>query len=342
MSRRRRRPVVQIGDNPIMPDDARSLLLRSKRLAVRLLPPILTEALRVAFAKRRAQPEPAPPTQEAILSATDITEPEPSAAPPPPPDPELAPPPEWEIVPDTADTWDGLGGWDHQSIVATQRAKWPDFLKTVEGPGLMGRSHEAINAMPDLATHNTIISFGYALGRVCTPGRTVSMLDWGGGLGHYCLYARALFPEQDFEFHIKDLPGLCAAGAELLPDVTFHADDATALARSYDFVLASSAVHYARDPYAKMLELCAAARQRILITRTPVLDVGTDVLVVQRPHRYGYLTEYAGWVMNRQRLVDSVEANGFVLERQFLIGEQPYLPDMEEQAQYYGFLFRKR
>ena len=310
-----------------------SLTLRAKRIAVRWLPPIVSDALRTTLAKRR--PAAAQTVREPVQPAT--AQPLDVASPVEPVESPAAL--EWEIMPDTDETWASLGGWDHGSIVETQLAKWPGFLQSVAGPGMMGRSHEATAAQIDLATHNTIISFGYALGRSCDRERTVSVLDWGGGLGHYAVYARVLFPEQAFDFHVKDLPGLCSAGANLLPDVTFHADDQAALSRSYDFVLASSAVHYVRDPYAKIAELCAASGQRLLITRTPVLEHGDDVLVVQRPHRYGYITEYAGWMMNRRRLIESVEAQGFRLERQFLVGEQPYLPDMEEQAQYYGFLF---
>jgi putative methyltransferase (TIGR04325 family) len=333
-----------------MSDPAPSPVSLLKRVAVRLLPPIVTDAIRALLARRRetrAEPATLAAAESAVPSfavADGPREIAPIPAPDSPAEPALAAtpePPEWEIVPDTDEVWASLAGWDHDSIVATQLAKWPDFLKTVAGPGLMGRSHEATHGGVDLATHNTLLSFGYALGRVCSDGAEVSVLDWGGGLGHYALYAKALFPEQRFDFHVKDLPGLCVAGSALLPDVTFHDDDSSAFARSYDFVLASSAVHYARDPYRKMRELCAVARRRILITRTPILEDGDDALVVQRPHRYGYLTEYAGWMMNRRRLIDSVEANGFVLERQLLIGERTHLPDITEQAQYYGFLFRR-
>lgn len=307
-----------------------------KRIAVRWLPPVIGDALRALLAK--ARPAPYQPDPEAAPPSTEL--------PPetPPVEPTLVLPeelPEWEIVPNTAETWASLGGWDHDSIVATQLAKWPRFLETVEGPEPLGRSHEATDGHLDLATHNTLISFGYALGLACESGRTVSVLDWGGGLGHYAIYARALFPRQSFDFHVKDLPGLCAAGRDLVDGVTYHTDDSTALARSYDFVLASSAVHYARDPHQKIRELCAASSQYIFITRTPILEGSDDTLVVQRPHRYGYFTEYAGWMLNRQRLIDTVEMQGFRLERQFLVGERTHVPNIDEQAQYYGFLFRK-
>ena len=32
----------------------------------------------------------------------------------------------------------------------------------------------------------------------------------------------------------------------------------------------------------------------------------------------GYMTEYAGWMMNRERFIDCLDKAGFALERQFL------------------------
>ena len=126
-----------------------------------------------------------------------------------------------------------------------------------------------------------------------------------------------------------------------MPEVTFSSDE-DVLARSYDFVFASSAVHYERDPYRVLERLTEASRQWLLITRTPILERHEDMLVVQRPYTYGYMTEYAGWMMNRSRLVTCLDQAGFALERQLLIGEQPYLPMLDERPQYYGFLFRRK
>jgi hypothetical protein len=62
---------------------------------------------------------------------------------------------------------------------------------------------------------------------------------------------------------------------------------------------------------------------------------------VQRPYMYGYMTEYPGWFMNRTRLFEFMNKRGFSLERQFLVAEQPNVPNSPEPAHYYGFLFRR-
>jgi putative methyltransferase (TIGR04325 family) len=301
-----------------------------RRIVLLFVPPIIANPLRSLWHARRRR---AAPVELPVVATPPPPEPAPVAV--------AAEPPEWEIVADTDATWAALPGWDHGSIAALQAAKWPEFVRSVEGPGMLGRSHEGTAGLPDLATHNTLMTFGYALSRSCGGLATASVLDWGGGVGHYALYSRALLPGVAFDYHVKDLPGLCEAGRSLAPDVTFHDGDETALARRYDFVIASSSIQYVRDPHAMLRRLCEASKEYLLITRTPFLEKHDDMLVVQRPHRYGYMTEYAGWFMNLDRFIQSAAENGFVLDRQFLIGEQPYLPDFEGPVQYYGLLFRR-
>jgi putative methyltransferase (TIGR04325 family) len=255
------------------------------------------------------------------------------------PDPPL---PEWEMVPDSDEVWTVHEGWAHDSIVETQLSKWQSFLASTEGPLPIGQSHEASpDAPPNFATHNTILTFGYVLGRVGATRGRLNILDWGGGLGHYYVYARKLFPELSLDYVIKDLPGLCAVGKTLLPDVTFVADEKEALSRRYDLVFASSSLHYTRDCYGLLARLCDSAENWIMITRTPIIEHHDDFVVVQRPHVYGYMTEYAGWFINRTRLVDFMADRKFRLERQFLVAEQPNVPNAPERAHYYGFLFRR-
>jgi putative methyltransferase (TIGR04325 family) len=251
--------------------------------------------------------------------------------------------PSWEMVPDSADIWERQSaGWSHGSIVETQCRKWQDFLASVDGARPLGQSHEAApGSVPDVGTHNTIMSFAYALGRAAAGRQRVSVLDWGGGIGHYFVYARRLYPEFDLDYVIKDLQGLCEAGRERLPEATFVSESTQALMRRYDFVFASSSLHYVRDCYALLDRLCASAGNWLMVTRTPFLEMHEDFVVVQRPHMFGYITEYPGWFLNRKRFIDFVTTRGFSLDREFLVAECPHVPNAFEQGQYRGFLFRR-
>src|SRR6185312_968902 len=110
----------------------------------------------------------------------------------------------------------------------------------------------------DVSAHNTVMTFAYLLGRIAAERRegTPSVLDWGGGLGHYYQYARTLYPTTEFEYWIKDLPELCAVGGPRNPGAHFTSDETQALGRRYDLVFASSSLHYARDVYGLIERLC--------------------------------------------------------------------------------------
>lgn len=252
--------------------------------------------------------------------------------------------PEWEMMPDEDAVWRASEGWSHSSIAERQTEKWEAFVDAFNGSQPFGRSHEAaVDAPIDVSAHNTVMIFAYLLGRIAAERSegAPSVLDWGGGIGHYYQYARALYPATTFDYWIKDLPELCAAGAPRNPGACFVSDEKEALGRSYDLVFASSSLHYTRDVYGLVKNLCKAAERYFMVTRTPFIESHNDFVVVQRPHRYGYLTEYAGWFLNRTRFQNFVSTCGFVLDREFLLAERPHVENAPEQCHYRGFLFRR-
>ena len=286
---------------------AKNVLSRLKHIIRLLLPPILLEAL------RKVRNYIATPAR-----------------------------PEWEAMPNTDAVWTAHPGWAHGSIAETQRMKWSAFLASIEGTRPFGWPHEAPTDVPiDIGAHNMIVTFGYVLGRTALGKRRISVLDWGGGIGHYYLYARRLQPELALDYVIKDLPSLCAVGQSLLPEPTFTSDDAQALSRRYDLVFASSSLQYNRNFYDVLGQLCDVAAGWLMVTRSPFVEHSDDFVLVQRPYAYGYLTEYAGWVMNRKRFVDFVQSRGLVLDREFMLAERPHVPNAREQCRFCGFLFRR-
>jgi putative methyltransferase (TIGR04325 family) len=251
---------------------------------------------------------------------------------------------EWEYLPGGWEEHDGrVAGWNVASVAQTQRSKWDEFRRAVQGTGPLGVAHEAARpSAEDYAAHNTVACFGYVLALAARGKDRLSLLDWGGGLGHYAVLARALLPDTALDYHCKDLPLLCRAGREVLPDATFHEDDGAALARRYDLVLASSSLQYSRDWRGTLAGLAAAAAGYLYVTRLPVVRRAPSFVVVQRPHRYGYHTEYLGWFLNREELLGHARGLGVELVREFLIQERPAVPGAPEQPEYRGFLFRAR
>lgn len=252
-------------------------------------------------------------------------------------------PSEWVYCPEGwPEAGPDLAGWDVESVAEVQLRLWPEFQRLTAGAGPLGINHTdfAPNGQ-SVSAHNTIITFGYALARAAGGKPEVSLLDWGGGIGHYGAFARALLPGTRIDYHCKDLAGLCAAGRKVFPEGTFHDSEQSCAGRTYDLVLASSSLHYSRDWPVVLTFLAEVARDYVLITRLPVVREAPSFVVAQYPHGCGYMTGYPGWFLNRSDLLREADRSGLRLERELLVDEQPEVPGAPEPGRYAGFLFRR-
>jgi putative methyltransferase (TIGR04325 family) len=295
------------------------LSVRARLVAKGLTPPYLWSALKRAKDRRR-----------------------PAAVPPPPPPPEPESLPEWEYAPEG---WARpAGGWDVEAVVRTYRRRWPSFLAATAGPGPLGVNHEVPAGTPvprdDVDAQHIVLAYGYALALAAGGKATVSVLDWGGGPGHYAVLAEALLPGVELDYHSRDLSGLVALGRELLPRHSFHDDDAC-LARRYDLVLVSGSLQYSEDWRGTLAALAGATAGLLYVTRLPVALASPPFVVLQRVQPYGYETEYLGWVLNRDELVEHARAVGLELVRELILpvwlsaAGAPEAPTGQR-----GFLFR--
>lgn len=299
-----------------------------KRIAILLLPPVVTDLLR-RLRQRRALPTGAGESQvvSAVQELRAIVR-------------ETAP--EWEAVAES--DWIVSNGWLHQSIVDTQVEKWAGFAGSIVAPKALGMAHEATPGTPvNVSAHNIIMTFAYVLGRAITTAshRPITVLDWGGGIGHYAMLAKELYPETPIDYTISELPPLAEAGRKLVPGATFTSDGVAELSRGFDLIYASSSLQYVQDIYAMLARMAASGSRWIMICRMPFVDQVDDFVVVQRPGRYGYDTEYTGWFLNRGKFVGFMQQHGYQLDREFLNDERPVVTGAAEQCSYRGFLFRR-
>jgi putative methyltransferase (TIGR04325 family) len=252
---------------------------------------------------------------------------------------------EWSYAPKgwaQVDTDVAADGWDVENVAQMYAKRWPAFVETLEGKDPLGAIHVVPlgRSLPreDLTSHNMVMVFGYALALSSRKTDELSILDWGGALGHYHALARVLVPDLELDFHCKELPAVCEQGRRVSPEVTFHETDAC-LEQSYDLVLASGAVQYAADWAELFTRLARAARGYLLITKVPVTDVPSFV-VLQRAHRYGYDTEYLGWALNRREIRTLAATVGVELVREFFLSATLEVADAPGSIHHAGFLFR--
>jgi putative methyltransferase (TIGR04325 family) len=252
-------------------------------------------------------------------------------------------PPEWQCLPEGWRTSDPrVKGWNVESIVDTQRAKWPEAVRLARGTGPLPVHLWASDlSRPNAGASTVLMAYGYVLALAAWKKDRLILLDWGGGVGHYKLISQALLPHVEIEYHCKDVPLLCKAGRELQPSGRFHEDDESCFARDYDLVLASGSLEYVEDWKYVTRRLAEASRRYLYITRLPVVHRAGSFTVIQRPYRHGYVTEYVSWVLNRQEFLGHAGSLGLRLIREILLGTGPRIHGAPEQCEFIGFLFSR-
>jgi putative methyltransferase (TIGR04325 family) len=252
---------------------------------------------------------------------------------------------EWEYIPEgwqALKTDPNIKGWNVESVLEAYKANWPNFLKTLEGTLPFGISPESSSqAYTNFIFHNLMMTYAYALSLSTRHKSSISMLDWGGGIGHYYLLSQKLVPDLEIDYHCKDVPVLAEYGRSLFPKAHFYTDE-TCLERNYDFILVSGSFQYSQDWTSTLKGLVEASAEYLFVTRLPIVQQVPSFVIVQRPYQYGYNTEYLGWCLNRGEFLQYAQNIGVELIREFVVEQLPPIHRAPEQPQHWGFLFRKK
>jgi putative methyltransferase (TIGR04325 family) len=220
----------------------------------------------------------------------------------------------------------GENGWDVDSTASGTACERAQFESSLANGAPLGIAHE----------HNLHVSFAYALALVAGGKSSISVLDWGAGLGQYSHVAKAALPGIDIDYHCKEVPVLAKAGEQRAAAATWHTDD-SCLQASYDLVFASGSPQYAKDWEELLAKLAAASRDYLLLTRIPVVVNSQNFAVMQRV----YGSRMVFWVFRQSEFIDVVRRQGFELVREFLVQDWPPVHDAPEQCELRGWLFRR-
>lgn len=251
---------------------------------------------------------------------------------------------EWEFCPGGWTRKDGkVKGWNVGAIAQTQKLKWPEFMMATKGTSPLTIAHEAPSPREDdYHAHHLVMAYAYVLALAAHKKERLSLLDWGGGIGHYCILSRRLLPEFDLEYYCKDVPVICKVGREVLPEAQFIERDEDISIRHYDLVLASGSLQYIQEWKSVARLLASVANPYLFITRLPIVWQNKSFVVHQRAYAYGYGTEYMSWFLNRGEFLDHMVSNDCELIREFAFHNHSMVNHAPEQAQVRGFLFRKQ
>jgi putative methyltransferase (TIGR04325 family) len=291
--------------NDLKPVQARSSSFEGKRIAKLLLPSIVLEMRR------------------ALLISLDTR------------------PPWMEFAPDGWDTElppSQQEGWNSERAVETERAKWEAFRRQLEGTGPLAFSHEHTDLSAiNVSFHNINMNYAYVLA-LATGGRdTVSVLDYGGSLGHYYSLARALFPRLALDFHCKEVPRTAELGQRVNPAIHWYSDD-SCLEREYDLVMVNGVLQYLANRATALARFAAATRQYLFLGQLPLLQRHPGFVAIQRHYGSVMLHEQ----FNRQKLQCEAEGHGLRLVREFVTGYRPPIKNAPEQCELRSWLFARK
>jgi putative methyltransferase (TIGR04325 family) len=253
--------------------------------------------------------------------------------------------PSLEYAPDrwrTLEKIGGTAGWNTETVVQAERAKWEAFCSNLGGAGPLGFSHENndLTVTSNVSFHNIHLTYAYVLALAAWQKRKISVLDWGGGLGHYYAVGKAMFPDLDLDYYCHEVPLMCEHGKELCPEVHFCSDD-TCLQRSYDLIMINGSLGYFPDWKDVLERLAARVTNFLFLTRVLVVQKTPSFLVLQRTEGYNYHSNMLTQVFNQPELRGVLERTGLKMQREFVVENAPTIAGAPEQCVESGWLFKR-
>jgi len=229
-------------------------------------------------------------------------------------------------------------GWSVDSVVDNEKAKWDDYCRNLQGPGPLGFSHEHtdLSVIRNSDFHNVHISYAYVLALAAHKKDRISVLDWGGSLGHYYLLGKAVLPDVSIDYHVKEVPLMAKAGKELNPEVNWYTDE-TCLEKEYDLIMMNGSLLYLED-WARVLHRTArAVREYLFLFRLLVVQNSSSFISIERLYHSQMLHQQ----LNQSELLEAVNETGLTLIREFVVGDPPYIKNAPEQCEMRGWLFKR-
>ncbi|MFN8353475.1 MAG: hypothetical protein U0Y10_03440 [Spirosomataceae bacterium] len=245
----------------------------------------------------------------------------------------------WQYVIDGWQTPLKTRGWNLHSIAQIQLKKWGEYSAIVASTRPLGINHEDTTiSEKNIIAHNLMMTFAYVLSLNSRNCQQPTLLDWGGGIGHYGLLAKHIIEETTYFCY--DLPELCKIGRQVFPEGCFFDNREEVFKYNYDLVYAGSSLWYDEQWKETASRLCNVTNHYLCVNKMIFVDNVPSFVAIQRP-RGIYDTEYLCWIFNKTEFVDYIEQQGFRLVRELLIDQSPYIFKAPEQGTIAGFLFKK-
>jgi putative methyltransferase (TIGR04325 family) len=193
-----------------------------------------------------------------------------------------------------------------------------------------------VNRPTAFASYMIYMTYAYVLTLAAHEKRALKVLDYGGGLGDYYWFGKAMLPGIELEYHCMELPAVVEEVRKVSPAVIWHTDDAC-LGQQYDMVMLNSSLQYIQDWQGLLRRAAAAVRIHLFLSRAPTVERVPGYVAVQRVGDASVLCQQH----NRADVLGTVQDAGLRLVREFLMGEHPWIRNAPEQPSVRGWLFQR-
>lgn len=230
-------------------------------------------------------------------------------------------------------------GWNHQNVAESEQKKWDEFVTYCKEPHPLGFSHEAtgLSDNRNISYHNIHLTFCYVIGLVTQKNLNPSILDYGGGIGHYYQIACSFFPDMNVDYSIKEVPAMADLGKKINANINWFSDD-TCLNRRYNLVMVNGSLQYILEWKIVLRKIIDATEEYLFLTRVPVVEHHRGFNAIQNV----YGTTMIHQQFNQSELLGFIESNELLLIREFIIGDKPYIHNAPEQCELKGWLFKRK
>ena len=150
-----------------------------------------------------------------------------------------------------------------------------------------------------------------------TNGGCLSVLDFGGSLGTSYYQCRGFLGElKSLRWSIIEQPKFVGCGRELFEteELKFYYNiDECLTHEKSDVVLLSGVLQYLECPYEQLKDIIEHDFEYIILDRTPLVRLRTDILTAQNVPENIYKSSYPCWFLSEERLLNCFSARYNVL-----------------------------
>jgi putative methyltransferase (TIGR04325 family) len=172
---------------------------------------------------------------------------------------------------------------------------------------------------------------------VLPPKKVLSILDFGGGLGHYYQITKIKLLETQINFNCIEMPSMAKIGKLVNPDVHWYTDESYAK-KTYDLVMVNGSLQYMREWQSTLKKLADLASDYMLISRLPVAKNNQRGYVAMQIYNGAKLLIY---IFSHAEILQAFGALGFDIVEEAIVEDPTYVRNAPEQFEVKGWILKR-